>query len=180
MILIRWVVLIFLGCLLAVGCQIKPTVVKDESANHYNKALVVVDTRSALDYFSFHIPGSVSLNSADFLILKNPRTKKRVIDPDLEQIVERLAKRGISPLKTIVLISEKKDSDENKKWNWLFLQLDIRDVAMMGLEDYLAHNKRVAPQATPDSVPVWEIKKKKFILKKADECFVNWSDYDCL
>lgn len=162
------------------GCQSKPTVVRETSVNQYNKNVILVDTRSAFDYTSFHVSGSVNLNSGDFLILKNPKINKRVLDPDIPQIIERLAKRGVSPLKTVLLISDKKDSVENKKWNWLLRKLDVRDVLMTSLNDYRAQHKNSVPQAMPESVSAWEVKNIKTILQNADQCFVNWSDEKCL
>lgn len=161
------------------GCQTKPTQIKEESVTRYDKDVVLVDTRSAFDYASFHISGSVNLNSGDFLILKNPKTYQRILDPDIDQVIERLAKRGISPLRSIVLISDKKDSDDNKKWRWLLRQLDVRDVTLTSLEIYRTQNKSLVPQAMPDSVPVWQIKNTKVIFKKSEQCFVNWSDENC-
>lgn len=167
-------------CFLILGCQSKPTVIREESVNQYNKNVILVDTRSAFDYISFHISGSVNLNSGDFLILKNPKINKRILDPDIPQIIERLAKRGVSPLKTVLLISDKKDSVENKKWNWLLRKLDVRDVLMTSIDDYRAQNKNFAPQAQSESVPVWDVKNMKTILQNADQCFVNWSEDKCL
>ena len=152
--------------ILFAGCQIQPTIVKEESVNQFNKNLVLVDTRSAFEFTIHHITGSVNLNSGDFLILKNLKIEKRILDPDIGQTIERLAKRGVSPLKSIVLISNKKDSDENKKWNWLMRQLGFADVALTSLDDYRAHNKSLVTQANPEALPVWEIKNKEIILKK--------------
>lgn len=166
-------------CFLIIGCQSKPTVISEEPANQYNKNVILVDTRSAFDYISFHISGSVNLNSGDFLILRNPKIKKRILDPDVPQIIERLAKRGVSPLKTVLLISDKKDSVENKKWSWLLHRLDVRDILMIGIDDYRAQHKNMIPQAQPEPVPVWEVKNIKTILQNADQCFVDWSDENC-
>lgn len=161
------------------GCQTKPTKIKEESANR-DKNTVLVDTRSSFEFAGFHFSGSVNLNSESFLILKNPKTKKRILDPDITQIIERLAKRGISPLKSVILISNKKDSNENKKMNWLLRKLEISDVTMMGFDEFRIINKNRVPQAPPESEPVWGVVDTQIILKNADQCFVNWSDENCI
>lgn len=162
------------------GCQLKPTVLKEESTTPASEQEVLVDTRSELDFESYHISGSVSLRSEDFLILKNPKTQKRILDPDIPQTVERLAKRGITPLKKIILISQKKDSVENKKWTWLLNQLGIYKIETIGFDDYRkAHPKRI-PQAPPEREPVWSVENVEQILKKSDQCFVGWIEKNCL
>ena len=108
---------IFLFGLLIVGCQSQPTVIRQEVGTQDFKDRVLVDSRSAFEYAGYHIAGSVRLNTGDFLILKNPKTEKRILDPDLNQIVERLAKRGISPLKQIVLLGSSVTDTEVLKWD---------------------------------------------------------------
>ena len=76
-----------------------PTKVKTEVGGPADKDVVYADTRSALAFSTYHPSGAVSLNTDDFIILKNAATQARAIDPDLDQLVERLARRGISPLK---------------------------------------------------------------------------------
>lgn len=162
------------------GCQSKPTVVKQESENEYKKNTVMVDTRSAFEYATFHVSGSVHLSTEDFLILKNPKTKKRILDPDLEQTIERLAQRGLTPQKSVLLISETADSLENKKWAWLFKQLGITDIKAISLYDYRVQNKSLVPQAEPERQTAWVLQtSKNDILKAADICFVNWSEAQC-
>ncbi len=155
-----------------VGCQTKPTVVKNENANQDKKVRVLADTRSRLSYESFHLPGSIHLNSEDFIITKN---RNKFLDPD---IVERLARRGVSPEKDVVLISDTPNSVENKKWNWLLLQLDVKDVVMMSLTSYREANKNRVPQAPPERASVWKVEPS--VLEKSTSCFVNWSDDICL
>lgn len=172
--LFRFLILLFLF-----GCQMKPTVLKEESATPASEKEVLVDTRSALEYESYHISGSVSLRSEDFLILKNPKTQKRILDPDIPQTIERLAKRGITPLKKVILISQKKDSDENKKWTWLLNQFGIYKIETISFDDYRkTHPKRI-PQAPPEREPVWSVENSEQILKKSEQCFVGWSDLFC-
>lgn len=178
---------LILSFFLILGCQLKPTQIKEEPANQDNKNLVLVDTRSALEFVSFNISGSINLNTGDYLILKNPKTSKRILDPDLPQIIERLASRGISPVKKILLLSNTKDSIENKKWNWLLKQLGVREVAMMGFDEYRALHKNRVPQAPPLPASTSDYKRDfkkdpkevKLLQIKADQCFVNWSDQAC-
>jgi|GEM_PF-4740112 len=167
------------GFIALFGCQLKPTLITEESVNQHYKDVVLVDTRGAFEFAGFHFSGSVSLNSEDFLILKNPKSKKRILDPDISQIIERLARRGLSPQKALILISNKKDSLENKKWNWLLRQLEIENIVLMGFDEYRALNKNRVPQAPPASMQVWKLRTVEVLLKKADQCFVNWSNEGC-
>ncbi|MBC7421268.1 MAG: hypothetical protein H7328_11120 [Bdellovibrio sp.] len=167
----------------AVGCQMAPTKVMEESVNVFAENTVLVDTRSAFNYASFHIVGSVNLVTEDFLILKNPLTKRRIFDPDLKQTIERLARRGISPNKKIILISDQAKSDENKKWQWLFKNIEIEDVNLTGFEDF---RKKYPNRAfsEPTRSAVWKLQisedlQNEFIFKKAPDCFVKWSDKKC-
>lgn len=162
-----------------VGCQMKPTKTSDEAGNR-DAGRVLVDTRTSLQYESFHVAGSVHLRSDDYLVLQNARTKTRILDPDIEQIVERLARRGVSPQREIVLLSEKADSIENKKWNWLLLQLGVKNVVMMSLQTYREVNKGRPPLSPPEKAAVWSIERPQLLKAQAQQCFVAWSDEKCL
>ncbi len=162
-----------------VGCQSKPTKLIEESANPFAPNAVIVDTRSSFYFASFHIEGSVNLNSSDYLILKNPKSKFYVLDPDLSQVIERLAKRGIAPHKKVILLSETANNIENKKWRWLLKNLEVEDVMLLSLDDFKKiYKSRRFADPTPD-VP-WTLKsspelQKELILNKAKDCFVKWS-----
>ncbi|MEQ1723609.1 MAG: rhodanese-like domain-containing protein [Pseudobdellovibrio sp.] len=171
---------LFAFAIIVAACQQAPTRFEEQTVNTYNKNVVLVDTRPAFEFATYHVPGSVNLNSSDYLILKNAKTKKRVLDPDLAQTVERLARRGISPLKSIVLLADKSNSEENKKWNWLLMQLGVQDVVMLPIDNYKKMNKNLVPQAGAQAAPVWTVQNQKLILQKADLCFVTWSDANCL
>lgn len=166
---------LFLPFLLLLSCQMKPTVVKNEATDQYEKDVVLVDTREALQYESYHVSGSVHLQTSDFLILKNPLTKEKVFDPDLNQTIERLAKKGISPEKRIILVSDSKESLENKKWHWLFKKIGVTQVGYAGLSYF----KGRIPQEKPESVATWTITNAAEILKKSKDCFIKWSAKDC-
>ncbi|MFZ3231649.1 MAG: rhodanese-like domain-containing protein [Pseudobdellovibrio sp.] len=165
------------------SCQQKPTKSIQETTNIFKPDTTVVDTRSSFLYTSFHITGSVNLSVADFLILKNPKTKTRILDPDLNQIIERLAKKGISPDRKIVLLSTEKDSIENKKWKWLLKNLEVDDVELSSVDDFNKAHKN-ARFAEPPRGDVWTLKisdelKNEFIIKKGKDCFVNWNEKLC-
>lgn len=176
---IRFIFFLIAASVALTSCQTQPTLVKQEVATQDFKNRVLVDTRSAFDFAGFHISGSINLYSGDFLILKNPRTELRVLDPDIAQVIERLAKRGLSPLKSVILLNEKRDDIENKKWLWLLRQLEVRDVTLMSLQEYREQNKNI-PQAKPEPAPVWNVKNVKGIQVKAGSCFVKWSESQCL
>jgi len=161
------------------SCQLAPTKVKNEVGGTPNPNVVYADTRSALAYSTYHPSGTISLNSEDFIILKNAATKTRVLDPDLNQLVERLAKRGISPLKKVMLISTQKDSDENKKWKWLLAKLDVTNVEFLTLDEYIQQNRPLRPQPDPERANTWPVANPEVILKESDNCFVNWKATQC-
>ncbi|MBC7458496.1 MAG: hypothetical protein H7235_09470 [Bdellovibrionaceae bacterium] len=169
--------------ILFAGCQQKPTQVMEESVNVFAENTVLVDTRGSFEFASYHITGTVSLISDDFLILKNPLTRKRIFDPDLTQTIERLAHKGISPRKRVILLSNQAQSDENKKWQWLFKNIEIEDVTLMSIDQF----KKMYPNrqfGEPDRVSVWSLQTSdelqiEFIFKKAPDCFVKWSEKKC-
>ena len=164
--------------LFSVGCQLAPTKIKQDIGG-FAGDVVLIDTRNSLAYSSYHVSGSMSLNSEDFIILKNPAIQKRGLDSDLDQVVERLARRGISPLKKIVLISDKKDSDENKKWQWLLRKLDVTNIESISLDEYIEKTKPLRPRSDPDRADVWPVHDAKGILSKSDNCFMTWSESLC-
>jgi hypothetical protein len=177
--------LLFVGII--AGCQSAPTSVIEQSVNIFEKNIVLLDTRSDLEFTSFHITGSKNLLVDDFLILKNPlakeKIKKRILDPDIQQTVERLAHKGVSPELTIYLIGDIKNSINNKKWKWLLSNLEISDVALYSIEDIKKIKNGRFSEAEKKSA--WILKsspefQKEFIFKKAPNCFITWSEKNCL
>lgn len=171
---------------LAWACQQKPTKVIDESAHVYEKKAVLIDTRNPFLYESFHIEGSQNLWWEDFLVLTNPKKKTRALDPDILQTVERLASKGIHPDKTIVLLNDKADAIENKKWKWLLSYLEISHIEMKSLNDLKktlkGQNNRFAaaePQK-PWKLLTSEDFQKDLVTKKSKNCFLQWKPKDCL
>lgn len=173
-----------------VGCQQKPTTALEESADAFEERTILVDTRSALDFASFHIKGSTNLLVEDFLILKNPlaqpKNQKRVFDTNLQNVVERLAARGIHPSKRIYLMGTKADSIENKKWKWLLYNLEIEDISLHSV-DQVRKIKNGNFSEIEKQMP-WVLKsspdfQKEFVLIKAQKCFVDqilkWNDKFC-
>lgn len=168
---------------LFVACQQKPTKSLEETVNAYGVETVLADTRNSFFFTLSHIPGSINLASEDFLILKNPKTKKRILDPDLEQTIEHLARKGLHPDRKIILLADSKDSVENKKWNWLLKSLGLGNIEVMSLAEFnkIHPNSRYA---NPSRAEIWDIKlspelQQEFILSKAAECFVGWSEKKC-
>lgn len=168
-----------ISILLFCGCQSAPTKLKEEVGALAEDNVVLVDTRTALEYSTYHVSGSVHLSSQDFLILNNVAKKTRMLDPDLEQVVERLARRGISPLKKIKLLADKKDSIELKKWQWLLQQLSVLQVEIYGLQDYIEVNRPLRPKPEPQRAEVWIVENKKNILEKSKFCFVSFDVINC-
>jgi 3-mercaptopyruvate sulfurtransferase SseA len=178
----------FLGLLIvlivSVGCQQKPTKVIEESSNSIFKVkTVLVDTRDSFSYTSFHIPGSVNLVSTDFLILKDAKNKTRILDPDLVETVDRLARKGVSPDRKIILLATKKDSVENKKWRWLLKNLGFEDIQLNSVDEFNLQNKN-ARFSEPERSDIWTITlsedlQKEFIIKRGKDCFVNYNEKVC-
>ncbi len=169
--------------LVFIGCSQQPTRSIEEVANVFKRETVLVDTRSAFLYASAHVKGSVNLNSVDFLLLKNPLLKTRIFDPDLEQTIERLAKKGLHPGKKVLLISDAKNSEENKKWIWLLRLLDFESIEAVSFQDFRKETKN-ARYTNPQEEKPWTLSLSKelqteFILKKAPDCFVIWSPKKC-
>lgn len=169
--------------LIVVGCQNSPTKVLEENVNVFGNNTVLVDTRSAFNFVSFHVPGSVNLNTSDYLILKNPKTSLRILDPDIQQTIERLAKRGINPNKRVILLSDSTESVESKKWRWLLRNIEVESVNLMTIAEFKKEYK-ARPFAEPKSESSWTLNtsedlQKEFIIKKSKDCFVNWSDKIC-
>ncbi len=177
--MIRAVVsLIFLFTFFA--CQQKPTSVVEQSVNIFKPRTVLMDTRSALEFQSFHIQGSVNLLVDDFIVLQNPLAKKknqkRFLDNDFAAVVERLAGKGISPDLKIFLIGDKQNSINNRKWKWLLNNLEVSDVQLYSLEQVRKMNS--GSFAEPEKQTPWTLKisesfQREFIINKAERCFVR-------
>lgn len=176
----------FIYLVTLVSCQNAPTKVIQESAQSFEKNGVLIDTRSPFLYESSHIEGSSNLWWEDFLILKNPKSKIRVFDPDLKQTVERLAHKGITPQHTIYLIGSKADSLENKKWKWLLSYLEVKAVHMKSIDEIRklkqGQMNRFAPAERENPWPLLtsEDFQKDLIENKAPRCFLKWDEKYCL
>lgn len=181
----KYLGLLFVLCL-TWACQQKPTKALEESANVFVRKAVLIDTRNPFLYESFHIEGSQNLWWEDFLVITNPKKKTRMLDPDLLQTVERLASKGIHPDKTIILLNDKADAVENKKWKWLLSYLEIKNIEMKSVNDLKksarGQNNRFAkaePQ-TPWTLLTSEDFQKDLVSKKAQKCFVTFNPKICL
>ncbi len=174
------VIFAFLLVSTIVGCQQAPTTALEESVDVFAARTVLVDTRSALDFNSFNIKGSTHLLVDDFVVLRNPLAKpknqKRYFDSNLNNMIERLARRGIHPSKKIILIGSKKDSIENKKWKWMLNNLEVNEVALYSLDQ--VRKMKHGNFAEIESAPLWNLNlspelQKELILNKAQRCFLD-------
>lgn len=171
--------------LMSWACQQKPTKITDESAQVFVKKAVLIDTRNPFLFESFHIEGSQNLWWEDYLVLTNPKKKTRVLDPDIQQTVERLASKGIAPDKTIVLLNDKADAIENKKWKWLLSYLEINSIELRSVNELKkslrGQNNRFA-QAEPQKP--WKLLtsedfQKDLVTRKAQQCFLKFTPKVC-
>ncbi len=165
--------------LLMLGCQLGPTKLKQEVGGNLDLDRVLIDIRSSLDYETYHVSASVHLQTQDFLILKTTTPKTYQLDPDIAQIIERLARRGVFPDKKILLVSKDENSEEIKKWTWLLNQLNFKKIESISLKKYILNNKPLRPRPEPKRSEVWTVNTKENILKNSDNCFVNWVEETC-
>lgn len=177
---------LLLGFLFLVACQQKPTRAIEESVNVFDRPIVLLDTRRSLDYASFHVSGSKDLWWQDFVTLDqktaNSRKRKYFFEKDLVPLVERLANRGVSPLKTVYLIGYKQDSTENKRWAWLLKLLEVQDIKLISQDE--ARKKFPGHRADPTVEKPWTLKTSiefqyEFIINKAQDCFLSFDDLKC-
>lgn len=167
-----------LVCLL--GCKQAPTKITEEvGGKPVDEKLVIIDTRSELDYSSYHLSGSVHLNTKDFLVIKNPAAKTKRLDPDMLQNIERLAKKGVSPAKNLLLITDDIESVEIKKWKWFLKRLGFSNIQRSTLDEYRKKNPVRAPQPEPPREEVWSVPNSDLILIEAEYCFVTWTEKNC-
>jgi len=160
------------------ACQSAPTRLREQSVN-VDQNTVLVDTRSALEYSSFHFSGSVHLHTSDYLLLKPGLNEKRIFDPDLTQTIERLARRGLHPQKKVILISDDKDQAEAKKWQWLLQKLGLEKPVISFFSDQKSRLAGRPPRAQPERMPVWTVEEAGAIVSQAEKCFVLWQESGC-
>lgn len=181
--------LFFLLALVLLGCQSRPTTAMEESVNVFSQNTILVDTRSALNFESFHIEGSVSIKPSDFIVTKNPTAKKRFhkkgLESDFNAIISRLAAKGIHPNHKIILLAEKKEALSQLRMKWLLQSLEVDRVQLYSLDQFMKEHpgrfSQPAPQ-TPWTLKSSEIFQKEFIFDKAEKCFINvkkWNASAC-
>lgn len=171
--------------LFMLSCQQAPTKAMTETVNPMKADVVLLDTRTAFDFESFHVSGSMNIWWEDFLVRResNQRASKKIYKlDDLEKVIERLASQRVGPYKTIILIGRTKDSAENLKWQWLLKNLELRDIKLLSLEQ--AKEQFPGRRSRSDSLDSWKLTKsevlqKELILEAADKCFLNFSSKDC-
>lgn len=169
--------LIFTVLLLS-SCQQVATRVTEESEDTIAENVVLLDTRSDLDFSSFHVEGAKHLAVREFL---NPsRTNGKSTElTDLDDLVLRLSIKGVSPGRTIYLIGDKKNSLENKKWNWLLYYLGVKQVKFYSMDEVLKMRNGRFKSAT--SASVWSVSSadRQKIYNLFQQCFFNWSETLC-
>lgn len=182
-------------CILVLGfaltaCQSKPTTALEESVNALANNTVIVDTRSPLQYESFHVEGAVSIRAEDFTILQNPKAAKRFrrwrMISDLDSIISDLARKGIHRNRRVILLAETENALSNKRLEWLLKNLEVDDVRRQSIDDFMKTNS--GRYAYPKSQDVWRLRssdlfQREFIFDKSDRCFANpkrWKDGYCL
>lgn len=176
--MIKIVCTIFL-LLVFCACQTAPTKIKNEIGGPSELDIIYADTRSELDFVGFRIPGSVHLDTEDFLILVDARSKRRILDPDIGQIIERLAKKGISPNKNIILVEATGNSESAKKWKWLLSKLNILKIEIQQFDEIIKNNKPLRPKAEPNRESAWGVSDKSWY-KISEKCFVEHQANLCL
>lgn len=171
------------------GCLMKPTNLLEESVDALAPNTVLVDTRSPLQYESFHIEGSVNIRAEDFIIVRNPTAKKkfqkRGMEQDLDLIISRLAEKGINRDNRVILLADKADANSNKRMKWLLKNLEVSEVQTENIDAFMQKNP--GKFARPTTKEVWNLRssrlfQKEFIIDKSERCFSDvkkWSEGFC-
>ena len=176
---------IILSFLFLCSCQQAPTKAITETVNPLKQDFVLLDTRTALEFESFSVSGSAHIWWEDFLVrsegVQKKSSSKYRID-NLEKIIERLASRGVSPTKVIILVGARADAIENLKWNWLLKSLEIRNIKMLSLDQ--AKSQFAGRRGRPESQSPWKLSQSEdfqneFILSYSQSCFIKFSAQDC-
>lgn len=168
---------VFLISALLLSCKSAPTIMTNEVAAEGPQNEIVLDVRSSLNKAGFAVPGSASFESSDFLILKPGAASKRILDPDQTQIIERLARKGLHPLKKVTIVYQ--DLTEAKKWKWLLSEASFTDIKLISFDEYFRKNAPLRPKAAPERVEVWLHQFSPEFPKKSESCFVTWSEEKC-
>ena len=181
-------------CFLFESCKSLPlagsvpvTEVKSDFQNFKDDQVVYVDTRSALEYESFHIPGTVHLWWEDFLYSGSIKSNQKFFEPELKNLVRRLALKGVQPDKQLILIHNKNDSSELLRWVWLFKKIKIENVQIKTLEHLKQNSKgqnrrfqEPLAQETWNDLKGWnQAEYQDKVLKLATKCFVSFQADSC-
>jgi thiosulfate/3-mercaptopyruvate sulfurtransferase len=173
-------IFIFLAFLVFSGCTLKPTKVYEsqrvisEGIDSLKKPLkidesvVVVDVRSLFEYSLAHLPNSISIQWDDFS--RPGALNKGLLSLDLNKEARRLAAKGISPEKKIIIVGKGlKGNGEEGRLAWTFMYLGILDVQFASL-DHFANIKHVTQETPPlKSVKTWVPKFRTGLLVEKAE-----------
>jgi 3-mercaptopyruvate sulfurtransferase SseA len=141
------------------GCQLNPTKVSVElpvmSAKVavqevLKKDPVIVDARSFFDFNAGHAPGAVFVDWRD---LQSPRDKA-LLDSDVSSLAQRLALKGISPKRPVVVVGKglKGDGAEGRV-AWILKNLGVLEVYLLRESDLRISNKMQSSETK--NAPSW-------------------------
>ncbi|MDX9732375.1 MAG: rhodanese-like domain-containing protein [Bdellovibrionales bacterium] len=146
--------------LVAVGCQTKPTVVRETAERGFggekallgpitlDEAVVVVDTRPKFDFSMARIPRSVSINWADYS--EAEPNKRGWPQRDIFAAARRLARLGIAPDSKVVIFGQGLEGQgEEGKVAWLLAYLGVENVRFARFGSV---RTRITTEAMPESV----------------------------
>lgn len=135
----------FLFLFVVAGCKQLPTRVyetqeRQNKNSQSNPALltentVIVDARPAFDYSVAHLNGSIPLRPEDF----NQREEKfkGYLDPDHFTLTRRLARLGISPETSVVVVGRGlQGRGEEGRVAWTLKRLGVRNVRFASIDNF--------------------------------------------
>jgi len=140
-----------LGLSVFLGCQTKPTEIKNQSQVQQvtseekevaeikkliqEKDPVIMDTRSSQEFFLSHIPQSHYANPREYMSLKND--KDYFVLADRESITRRWALLGIAPETPVVVVGKGlSGAAEQAWWAWFLKGLGVQDVRLAHVDEF--------------------------------------------
>lgn len=136
---------------------------------------IIIDGRPPAEYLFSHIQGSLSMRWEDFSQSKQPH--QGLLDPDLFFHARRLARYGISPESSVIVVGRGRSGDgEEGRLAWTLRVLGLKQVQFAHIDQFSI------PLSTQDSpplppVPMWKpeideslrVSKKEFLAKLATD-----------
>ncbi|MDZ4662268.1 MAG: rhodanese-like domain-containing protein [Pseudomonadota bacterium] len=168
------------GLLLLGACETQPTKVFESSKPLIPKAVVyelsisektvLLDSRSVFLFNLSHMPGAINLSWDEFTD-SGAKTKGRLVK-DLYHSARRLARLGVGPESSIVVIGEGRDGKgEEGRLAWTLRYLGVTDVHFAS-KDYFDQTKWIhvkAAEIALPSIPSWKPKLNKAIIVEKEE-----------